>query len=408
MFCDKCGKQVNDNDVFCTECGHKITKLNTPQANPEPMNFVPGTDVTQTPAVTQNQEVPQNPQATAMYKRKSNTGLIVTISVCVALLAILAVVLAFVIANKDTPFDDDEDLSYSQTDNNEAEKEEEEELPIINEIDDSVVKSAVAGNVIYTDFGVYVCNLTNGYEYGYNEDIIMPASAMCQVVILDTLSRSAKEYNLNLETESLYFDYMPNGKEAPTSKHEDGTYVSLKDCIEDVAVYGDNNKSNHIIDYIGYLNNDTGFNVIRNTLRENGYSNTRINRKVFIDSRYIDTTASPNVTTAKEISKIFENLINNSEFGTSTYMKNIFKSISNNGEAIGLKKYVPGQYDICSVNAINSQSTNDVAIISDGNTEVLVAILSCTQESETDIEDNDAREYVQSKIIEHIIETQFE
>ena len=384
MFCDQCGKKLKDNDNFCTGCGHKVTRFASPDV----------------------------PAEAPVAKPRSNKGLIATISICALLLIILAVVLVFVITNKDITPDDEVDSGYSQTEDKKDDKKEEKpkhekKKPKVNPIDAAIIEEAIANGVSYTDFGIYMCNLTNGYEYEYNADAAMPASAMCQVVILDTLSQEAKKHSLDIDTEAVYFDYMPNGKEAPDSQNEDGTYVTLKDCIEDVAVYGDNNKSNHIIDYIGYLNDQTGFDVIRNTLDDNGYVNTEINRKVFVDSRYIDTSASPNVTTAREISKIYDNLINRSYFGTPTYMKNIFKSISNEGQAIGLKKYVPEMYDICSVNALNSQSTNDVAIISNGSIDVLVAILSCTGEDETDIEDNDVREHVQSKIIEHILETQF-
>lgn len=435
MFCEQCGKQLKDNDNFCTGCGHKVTRFEAPVVPDEPTkadvsaeataaeapanetvvaDTVTEVAATQTvvaePIVTAETEKPVQPPL--MYKPKSNKGLAVTISICAALLVILAAVLVFVIVNKDISPDDEADSGYSQTEDKTDDKTEEKpkhekKKPKVNQIDNYVIEEAIANGVSYTDFGIYMCNLTNGYEYEYNADSAMPASAMCQVVILDTLSREARKHSIDIDTEAVYFDYMPNGKEAPDSKNEDGAYVTLRDCIEDVAVYGDNNKSNHIIDYIGYLNNRTGFDVIRSTLDDNNYVNTEINRKVFVDSRYIDTTASPNVTTAKEISKIYDNLINRSYFGTPTYMKNIFKSISNEGQAIGLKKYVPEMYDMCSVNALNSQSTNDVAIISNGSVDVLVAILSCTDEGKTNIEDNDVRESVQSKIIEHILETQF-
>ena len=207
----------------------------------------------------------------------------------------------------------------------------------------------------------------------------------------------------------MFFEYIPNGKEAPSSPSEDDTYLTLEKFIEDVAVYGDNNKSNYIVDYIGYANDtSSGFTVINNMLRNNGYNNTKINRKTFINPDYVDYTAAPNTTTPFEISEIFENLVNNSSFGTADYMKSIFKSVSNNGQAIGLKKFVPDTYNVCNVNAFTSESTNNVAIIDDGETEIVVAVLSSTDESKTSIENNDLREGVLRELIEYIIETQFE
>jgi len=40
--------------------------------------------------------------------------------------------------------------------------------------------------------------------------------------------------------------------------------------------------------------------------------------------------------------------------------------------------------------------------------EIVVAMLSETQESKTDIEDNDVRERIQARILEYILRTQFE
>ena len=136
-------------------------------------------------------------------------------------------------------------------DNEELDKDDgDEETPVvINAIDSSVVSDIISDNSSYTDFGIYVKNLENGYEFGYNEDNEFLASAMAQIVILDTLSDVVDEYNIDIEEETLLFTYLPNGKEAPESPSEDGEYLTIKQCVEDVAVYGDNNKSNHLVDY---------------------------------------------------------------------------------------------------------------------------------------------------------------
>ncbi len=283
------------------------------------------------------------------------------------------------------------------------------EEPEYNEIDESMVDDIIAGNSEYTDFGIYVRNLNNDYEFGYSENRTFLASAMCQVVILDTLAREVDKKNININNEEFQFTYLPNGKEAPSSPGEDGSYLPLTKFVEDIAVYGDNNKSNHLVEYIAMINGTSnGFDVINSTLSQNGYRNTKINRKTFINPALIDESVSPNETSPKEIANIYENLINSEILGTKSYMKNIFKSVSGTGEPIGLKKYVPSYYSICNVNALNSQSTNNVALISDGDTEIVVAMLSETQESKTDIEDNDVRERIQARILEYILRTQFE
>lgn len=408
MFCEKCGKQIIDGDSFCTGCGNKVTYPSAVHTPKIPENKIQTNMTMEENSKTLAPEI----SPPKMVKKKSNKGLVITISICAVLLAVLIGILSYLAINGG--FDDtDSEKSTTSVTNKEKTKSKHKEKkppkkPEVNEIDTDTIENYIYSDLDHTDFGVYVYNLSNGYEFGYNEDLLLPASAMSQVVILDTLSQVADDKGLNMETETLMFKYLANGKEAPESRNQDGSMLTLKQCIEDVAVYGDNNKSNYIIDYIGYLYDDSGFNVISDTLKKNGYTNTQINRKIFINSEYIDTSVSPNYTTAKEISKIFNNLINNCSYGSDAYMKNIFKSISNDGEAIGLKKYVPDRFDMCSVNALNSQSTNDVAIISDGEKSIVVAVLSCTDEDYTDIEDNDDREDVQEDIIEYILQTQFE
>jgi len=393
MYCEKCGNQMKDTDVFCQVCGHKAKK-DTPDntLTQEAFNPVP--------------ENEQNYNVNNLDKKEnklSKSSLAIIISLGATILILLIAILIFIFKSNHPSTQPIENPSSPALQDEKIQEKE------VNEIDDDVITNVINENTLYTQYGVYVKNLTNGYEYSYKGNNVFLSSAMGQVVILDTLSYACEEKGIDIDDETLYFSYMPNGKEAPNSKNENGEYISLKKCIEDVAVYGDNNKSNHIIDYIAYLYGEpNGFGVINNALSKRGYPNTQLNRKTYIDSKYIDHSASPNVTTAYEINDMFYNLIFNSSFGSEVYMKNIFKSISNNGEAIGLKKFVPSYFDICNVNALNSQCTNNVAYISDGKTEIIVTILAQTQEDKTNTEDNDSREAAVEKIINHILDTQFD
>ncbi len=77
MFCDKCGKQANDNDVFCTGCGNKITKPCAPS-----------------PEKIQNEiEI----KYAAVHKQKSNKGIIIAICACLAVL-LVAVTITIIMA----------------------------------------------------------------------------------------------------------------------------------------------------------------------------------------------------------------------------------------------------------------------------------------------------------------------
>ena len=444
--CIKCGALLNDGDVFCGECGtNQETYISSEKnninieengSNTEPNarqiifedkkeNIAPinkptnynefnmSSEFQQTGTPT-NVPITQNPKKIKNKSGNNSLAIYIMLGTIVILICFIAAMLLIPRFTGDDDATESPDTSYVETTETPADEEEksdveEEEKAIVNEIDNSKISSIIDQHCEHTDFGIFVQNLNNGYEYGYNKDNVFLASAMCQVVILNTLSNTVEQKDLDINEEQLYFNYMPNGKEAPNSKNENKTNITLKKCIEDIAIYGDNNKSNHLVDYIGDVNDAySGFDIINNTLRNNGYYDTKINRKTYINPDYIDQAASPNTTTPYEICKIFENLINSGNLGSKSYMKNIFKSVSNNGQAIGLKKFVPEDYNVCNVNALNSQSTNNVAIIDDGNTELVIAILSTTEESKTNIENNDVREKVVDDIVDYIISTQFE
>ncbi len=428
MICKNCGMPLENGAMFCGNCGTRVeAQPETPASDPNGGYVPPISDPNGgyvppagnpnggyvPPAGNPNggyvppisdpnggyyNPVPPQPQK----KDKSMIYLIICIAVVVVAAAAIFG-MKFLGNNNGNEGGEQPGQEIQQNDNGYVQEDPEE----FNEIDSDVIRNIINQNSSYTDFGIYVRNLNNGYEFGYGKDTQFLASAMCQVVILDTLSKTVEQNSLDIDYEYVYFDYFANGKEAPSSKYEDGSQITVRKCVEDVAIYGDNNKSNHLVDFIGRANNTSnGFNVINNMLRNNGYVGTSINRKTFINTNLIDYTASPNTTTPYEIANIFESLINNCSYGNSSYMKNIFKSVSGDGSAIGLKKYLP-YYNVYNVNALNNQSTNNVAIIEDGGKAIVVAILSTTDENRTNIENNEQREKVQQQLIEYIVSTQF-
>ncbi len=41
MYCNKCGKQIDDNSMFCSRCGQRIVQLADCQSNPENNYYYP-------------------------------------------------------------------------------------------------------------------------------------------------------------------------------------------------------------------------------------------------------------------------------------------------------------------------------------------------------------------------------
>lgn len=434
-YCPNCGK--DNNDAFCSDCGtRRPEEFNEVTADFSADNSASAGFGTQPnyyePTAQQpsyEQPVQQQAYDPGAYsytpqpqppKKKSNAVLWI---ICIVLALVLAGAAAFGIYTymdiqegySDSVDDDDED-NNEEEDEKDKDKDEKDDSKKpnnkkknVNKIKNTKIEQIISDNSDYTTFGIYVKNLDNDYEYGYNDDEEFLASAMGQIVILNTVSSFIETDDIDIDEEEYYFSYLPNGKEAPDSKDEDGEYVTIKKYIEDVATYGDNNKSNHLIDYIAELDgSDNGFDVINDMLEDRDYDVTKVNRKTYTNEKYIDKSSLPNSTSPYEIGNLFEELINNGNIGSQRYMMNMFKSVGNEGKAIGLMKYIPSHFASCNANAFTSQVTNNVAVISDGKTEIVVALLATTDESKKTIETNDEREYVQSLILEYILETQFE
>lgn len=387
-ICKKCGNENKESAKFCRFCGASMTEE----------------ACTDLPNEQNTTYVPQNEKPDTLIKEPGNKKSHkkhMPLYIVAGVVLVLAIVAGFLFTSG--AFEDEAEPKRREK------KKDVEVYEDIEEIEDSVIREIINDNSSYTDFGIYVKNLSTGYEYGYNEDREFLASAMGQVVILDALSEVVDRENIDINSEEIYFSYIPNGKEAPYSSRQDGSYLTLDSYVSDVAVYGDNNKSNHIVDYIADQTGEiNGFDYINSALRARGYENTSINRKTYINPDYVDYSVEPNSTTPSEIANIFADLITCKTLGNEEYMKGIFKSVGGDGKPIGLKKHIPSYYSVCNVNALTDQCTNNVAIVEYDGVQILVAILSTTEEDMTSVETDEERNYVQAELIDYILETQFD
>ena len=369
---------------------------------------------------------PAEPMYEETDKPKSNKALWIVCIVLALLLVVVGTVSAFLIIGNDSKKSSRSDSSYEDESEEEEiveETDEEEETndkkkekdkdkktstskkTDIMEIEKDIIEEIINENSDYTDFNIYVKNMTNGYEFHYNDKASVLASAMSQIVILDTISDMEKNGDADCNNDEIFFTYFPNGKYAPLSPSQDGQYLSVISCIEDVAAYGDNNKSNALIDYIGSVYGRDGLDVIGERLRDFGYNKTKIIRKT--DTREkIDDESKLNHTSAYDIGRIFENFIKNSSFGNKKRTVSMFRCVSKEEETIGLMNYLKDKYIAGNVNAFSNQTTNNVAYISDGKTELVVVILSNTAADKISVENNDSRDAVQRLIVDEIVRTQ--
>lgn len=351
-------------------------------------------------AYNQQQYTP-NPET----KKPSNTILWVVCGILLAVLIGLGGFLTYVIINDSASvsYVDNDDDDDADDEDNEDSKEEDE-----IKISDDEIEAIISSRTSHTEFNVYVKNLTTGYEYGYNEYDKVLASATAQIAILDTISEMQYDGYTDIDDDELYFEYVPNGKQSPDSLQQDGTYLTIRECIEDVAMYGDNNKSNMLFDYIGYLDgSDDGAWTINNRMKDLGYTRTTVNRKIIANANPVENSIPKNSTSAYEMGNIYENLITNSSFGSKSYMIKLFRSVDVNGKKYGLKAHIPSGYLCANVNGNNSQNTNNVAYISKDDTEIIVVFLSCADEAHKAVENNEVRDQVQKDLIKYILETQF-
>ena len=148
MFCQKCGKQIDDNTKFCTSCG----------APTEPSS----------PAV---QEYGQPRQASYVAPQKSNTALIITI-IAAAFVIVAAIAAAVVIlTNKEVPPIDDIQTEQSSQENSVPEEADTAEEPphemTFEEAQGIAAGYSTSEHPQISDFDWYVPSIGTGIAPGF-------------------------------------------------------------------------------------------------------------------------------------------------------------------------------------------------------------------------------------------------
>ena len=255
----------------------------------------------------------------------------------------------------------------------------EEENAGKNVISDEKIESIINSHITdpNTKFGIYVKNLKTGYTYGYNEHTKLNSSAISYLPIMGTAFWQADESGRNLYNDTMTFWYESNGREKPNSQYDDGTYFTIMDYIRNIAAYGDNNRANQLVDYVG------GFDEVAAYMQSIGAYDTSIrNRIKNSDDFYLPK--SRNTTTAYDTVLLFEAFLKNKYVNDYDEMKQMAKMCDGEGKPSGVRASLNSSYNVSNYNTYNSGSYNEVASVTSGDTELIISVLSYSVDGSAD------------------------
>ena len=315
----------------------------------------------------------------------NKVGLIVAVILSGVIIAGIIIMLIVLFPQSNETDIAENDAPYNPTATEEQKKlnlngdKKEEENAGKNVISDEKIESIINSHITdpNTKFGIYVKNLKTGYTYGYNEHTKLNSSAISYLPIMGTAFWQADSDGKNLYNDTMVFWYESNGREKPNSKYDDGTYFTIMDYIRNIAAYGDNNRANQLVDYIG------GFDEVAAYMHSIGVNDTAVRNRIK-SSDNSDLPKSKNITTAYDTVKMFEELLENSYIDDRGKMKQMMKMCDGNGNPSGVRATLNKSYDVSNYNAYNSDTYNEVASVTDVNTEVIIGILSDSPEGSAD------------------------
>ena len=316
----------------------------------------------------------------------NKVGLIVAVILSGVIIAGIIIMLIVLFPQSNETDIAENDAPYNPTATEEQKKlnlngdKKEEENAGKNVISDEKIESIINSHITdpNTKFGIYVKNLKTGYTYGYNEHTKLNSSAISYLPIMGTAFWQADSDGKNLYNDTMVFWYESNGREKPNSKYDDGTYFTIMDYIRNIAAYGDNNRANQLVDYVG------GFDEVAAYMQSIGAYDTSIRKKIYSDSAKIDKSIPNNSTTAYDTVLLFEAFLKNKYVNDYDEMKQMTKMCDGKGKASGVRASLNSSYNVSNYNAYNSSSYNEVASVTSGDTELIISVLSYSVDGSAD------------------------
>jgi len=352
-ICAKCGKECADNTVFCTKCGEKFAQQPTGQNEN-----------------TQNSCRNGNSDAFYIGKgdvKKGNGKLLAILLPIIALLLVAIIVLLVIFI----PMFNNRGRAPIPVPTEEPTAEPTEEPIDDNIIDVEEIDKIISQDANNADFSVYIIDLKNNNYYGTeNSNNRMSASALINIPVLYASYQDINYGYLSMD-DTVQFTYYSDGR-GNIKKDQNGNYFTIDYLLQQMLNYSDNNATNSLVDYLGS-------DYIENICANNSYSSVEIQKRLGEDSDYKD-----NYVSARDISEMLAEMYESYDSTSidADYLFSYFR-IYDDASYDGVGRYLPSSVTFLNHNAVTSKTYNEVAIVSDGDVEYIITILSNNGKMET-------------------------
>jgi beta-lactamase class A len=398
MFCPSCGTKLPDDAKFCDRCGERLPELETqveeptvrftpvPACEPErvpapehretPQVQVeePTMRFTPVPAQETRQTVPQRETTPRGGKKPANKALL--ISVIAAAVVILAVVLCVLFLGDKRPT------------GGEPQKNSQEQLlpirtaeptpapvstpepaatptPIPTQVprllDETELDERLYAEAPDAISGVYILNLNTGEGYAagaaYGQ---MSASALVNIPVLFTVAEQIDDGDLTWN-DTVEFRYTLAGR-ASLDAAMDGAYLTVRELVDAMLLYSDNNAANSLIRFLGY-------DDIAECCHDNGFSSVRM--EVLIGGT---TDTADNYVSCADVAGMLRMLWQNETGIGSDYLLECMR-IQDTTARLGLGAQLPDSALFLNHNGYRGDLYNEAAIIRDGDLEYIAVFM---------------------------------
>lgn len=228
----------------------------------------------------------------------------------------------------------------------------------IGVINDLISQYTKAG----TDFSFNVKDLQSGMEIGTsNGRTRMSASALISVPILFTIADGVSKGDIDLDEEIL-FTYTYSGRGELTSG-DSGKYFPIGDLMYYMLTYSDNNATNALINYLT-------LDRINETCHSYDFLTVDMQRLLTQEATTLD-----NFMSTSDMVGMLEMLYSDWSGLGKEYLLNTFK-IADSTKSSGVGKYISDSYTFLNHNALTTYIYNEIALVSDGKNEYIIAFMS--------------------------------